>query len=171
MICRLLNANDVESLAAYFNALGQETRRRYGPPPFDITTAEKLCKGDDSSLLCYVAEHDTGIVAYTVVKKGYLHFEEERYQAYGLELNHDLDFTIAPSVADAWQSKGVGSQLMEFVLSDLKKRSGGKGKVLLWGGVQETNDRARNFYVKFGFNDIGWFEHNGGNIDMVLRFA
>ena len=47
--------------------------------------------------------------------------------------------------------KGVGKQLMEFVINIAKE----KGKDVLWLGVWEKNQRAIDFYTKWGFEKFG----------------
>lgn len=165
---RPLAAHDEQALYRYFNDLSDLTRSRFGPHPFDSQTVNALCQQRYEQLLAWVAvTPETGrIVAYLVVKPGYLHFEEERYRSYGLNLDHHQDYTLAPSVADDHQSTGVGSRLMAQVLAELRQRGG--AKVVLWGGVQAANPRACHFYRKFGFQQLGSFEHNGLNYDMVL---
>ena len=44
-------------------------------------------------------------------------------------------------------------------------------KIILWGGVQSTNERAVNFYKQLGFVTLGTFEYNGLNQDMVLAIG
>lgn len=40
--------------------------------------------------------------------------------------------------------------------------------MLLWGGVQATNERAIRYYTRNGFEPVGRFWHNGkDNLDRV----
>jgi len=71
-------------------------------------------------------------------------------------------------VADAWQGSGLGSIMAEQLFAMFVK--GRYRFCVLWGGVQQTNIRAVNFYLKLGFTEYGRFEYNGLNIDMVLDF-
>lgn len=57
-------------------------------------------------------------------------------------------------VLKEYHSKKVGARLMQFALDF----AAGKGYELLWLGVWEHNERALNFYKKFGFIDTG-FKH------------
>lgn len=50
-----------------------------------------------------------------------------------------------------WHGKGVAQALMERVKAEARQR----GAQTLWLGVWERNDRARAFYVKCGFIDVG----------------
>ena len=81
-------------------------------------------------------------------------------------MDYSRDFTIAPSVADHYQSKGIGSKMLQFVIDDIKAK--GAKRLVLWGGVQKTNVKAIRFYSKFGFNTLGEFDYNGLNLDMSL---
>ena len=50
-----------------------------------------------------------------------------------------------------WQGRGVAQTLMRSVESEASRRGGGT----LWLGVWERNERAKAFYVKNGFIDVG----------------
>ena len=50
-----------------------------------------------------------------------------------------------------WHGQGVAPALMERVKSEARLRGAGT----LWLGVWEHNDRARAFYAKCGFSDVG----------------
>ena len=50
-----------------------------------------------------------------------------------------------------WHGQGVAPALMERVKSEARRRGAGT----LWLGVWEHNARARAFYAKCGFSDVG----------------
>jgi diamine N-acetyltransferase len=50
-----------------------------------------------------------------------------------------------------WQGRGIAQALMEAVRNEAVRRGAGT----LWLGVWERNDRARGFYRKCGFVDVG----------------
>lgn len=54
-------------------------------------------------------------------------------------------------VARAWHGRGVAQQLMEAAKAAARRRGAGA----LWLGVWERNPRARAFYAKSGFRDVG----------------
>jgi len=54
-------------------------------------------------------------------------------------------------VAQPWHGRGVAQALMERVTAEAVER----GASMLWLGVWERNERARAFYRKCGFTDIG----------------
>lgn len=162
---RLLQPDDEEKLAAYFAGLSRETRKRFGPHPFDMATVQQICANlEHDPIQRYVAEtQDTKqIIAYMLVKNGVLPKDAERLRSCGIAAT-DQDCTFAPSIADAWQSSGLGSVMLAYIIAKTPSR-----RMILWGGVQASNERAVNYYCKFGFYKVGTFEdHNGGNYDMI----
>lgn len=157
---------DLEKLIHYLHHLSQETKNRFGPHSF--AREELLRLYFDAETFKFFTATDTEndeIIAYTVLKMGWVEYEQARLCSYGLTLGKG-DCTIAPSVADNWQSKGVGSSFFHYLLEYLKAQYAIK-RIFLWGGVQSTNERAVNFYQKFGFEIIGQFEYHGMNKDML----
>lgn len=51
----------------------------------------------------------------------------------------------------AWHGRGIAAALMDRVKAEARQR----GAKTLWLGVWERNDRARAFYAKCGFADVG----------------
>lgn len=54
-------------------------------------------------------------------------------------------------VARSWHGRGVAQALMRRVVAEAYRRGGRT----LWLGVWERNARAKAFYVKTGFQDVG----------------
>ena len=147
-IRRFVNA-DIDNLFSYLQKLSAETRSKFAPHLFDRESIEKFYK--DSSNMAYLVfdcECDE-IVAYSIVKTGIVDCDFERFRSYGLNLNNASDYTFAPSVADGWQSCGIGSIMLQFILHELKQAD--VNRLFLWGGVQSKNKKAVNYYKKFGF--------------------
>lgn len=161
-----LQRNDYENLLRYLNGLSNETKSRFGPHAFTQEAIEAIYNSVEN-FTGYTAKQrcTEQIIAYAIVKKGILPHDFERLQRYGLQLDNKTDCTFAPSVADKWQSCGVGNYLLSFIIEDLKKA--GFQRILLWGGVQSTNDKALQYYIKNEFTVLGRFEHNGLNLDMA----
>lgn len=168
ILLRRLISGDLEALLAYLDHLSATTRKRFGPHPFDRQSVIEFYDRPQERR-GYVAQdiETCALVAYSIIRTGYLHHDRPRLESYGLSLDANTDCTFAPSVADSWQSQGVGNSLWEFILHDLKEQ--GFKRVILWGGVQSDNDRAVNFYRKNGFRRLGSFEYNGWNDDMILE--
>ena len=170
VLVRKLTPIDVDKLFDYFQRLGPDTLKRYGPHKFDKDSITEIFQnpGDHTAYIAMDIE-TSEIVAYSVIKKGFLEHDGYRLQSYGIILDSTTDCTFAPSVADEWQSLGVGNSLFQFLLSDLI--ANGQKRIILWGGVQADNNKAVNYYLKNGFRTLGQFEHNGQNFDMILEIA
>jgi diamine N-acetyltransferase len=168
---RPLQPDDALRLGAYFTALSAETRSRYGPHPFDQTTADAICAAlepaDILRMVATVPHHgEERIIAYFLLKHGLWENDRERYNRLGIPLDTETDSTLAPSVADDYQDQGVGSLMIRHVLRVAAMLS--RQRLVLWGGVQATNVRAIHFYTKSGFIKVGEFYTNMNNHDMIL---
>jgi GNAT superfamily N-acetyltransferase len=170
---RLVTANDARILGDYFLSLSEDTKRRYGPHPFDRATAEHLCATTDpAQTLRMIATTSSGpdeqVIAYFILVLGIHDFDAEHYAKLNLPLNAETDCTLAPSVSDAHQSHGLGSILMRQL--KVIARQVGRKRMVLWGGTQGTNERAIHFYHKHGFVTVGTFDQPPGflNYDMIM---
>lgn len=162
-----LSADDFDKLVDYLQLLSADTRKRFGPHPFDKKSLMVLFENLGKHLGYIGQDKQTlDIIAYSIIKIGYLDHDSSRLRSYGLEPDPITDCTFAPSVADQWQGMGIGNSLFGFMLSDLKAK--GIKRVILWGGVQCDNLNAVDFYLKHGFRTVGQFEYNGWNWDMIL---
>jgi len=170
VLLRKLTLADVDKLTYYFQCLGPDTLKRYGPHKFDKDSITEIYQnpGDHTAYIAVDLE-TSEIIAYSVIKKGFLEHDGYRLQSYGQTADSTTDCTFAPSVADQWQSLGVGNSLFRFLLSDLI--ANGLKRIILWGGVQADNNKAINYYLKNGFRTLGQFEHNGQNFDMILEIS
>ncbi len=165
---RLHLPSDGEALANYFTHLSPATRRVYGPHPFTAEQAHTFCRYIDyAHTLRFLALEGERIVAYFILHLGVLDNDAERYRQRGQSLHPATDCTLAPSVADDFQERGVGSAL--FPQLALAAQRLGKQRIVLWGGVRADNPRAVHFYQKMGFVEWGQFETRDTlNFDMVL---
>jgi diamine N-acetyltransferase len=165
---RRLQETDTSLLFDYFSGLSADLRSRFAPHPFDQSTAIAICKNLESGIRYYIAIDDEGtIIAYMLVKKRMI--EEDRTRLLNKNIYYDTSLTcaFAPSVADAWQNSGVGSAMYDIIEKDILDNSPWR-VIVLWGGVQATNDKAIHFYAKKGFQHLGNFFANGqNNYDMV----
>jgi ribosomal protein S18 acetylase RimI-like enzyme len=163
---RALRPADFANLSDYLQHLSSASKSRFGPHAFDEAGVSQHYQ--DPYHVGYVAiELETGkIVAYAAVVWGYLKSDAARLESYGVAVFRDTDATYAPSVADEWQNQGLGSKLFLFVCAEMK--SAGRKRLILWGGVQNTNTLALAYYRKLGFRYLGSFEYNGWNDDMIL---
>jgi len=162
-----LQSSDLDALLHYLHNLSSETKSRFGPHPFD---AEGLIQFyNDNSITGFIAidQYSNTVIAYSVVKDGLLHHDKNRLNGYGYPGMENNSCTYAPSVADNWQGKGIGKRVFDYVVEDCKQK--GTKRIILWGGVQSSNNKALHFYQKQGFVTIGQFEYNGLNQDMLLE--
>lgn len=163
---RKLQSGDSDSLYNYLNGLSDSTRKRFGPHAFDKQSIADFYQDESNTGYLAIDQENSSIVAYSIIKSGYLEHDSERLRSYGIEPNRLTDCTFAPSVGDAWQSAGIGNAMFQHILTDLKYLN--IKRIILWGGVQADNIKAVNYYKKYGFRTLGAFEHNGKNYDMVL---
>jgi ribosomal protein S18 acetylase RimI-like enzyme len=167
VLLRRLTFGDFDQLIEYFRGLGTDTLKRFGPHQFDKQTIMDLYNNEEKNIsFIAVNQFNQNIIAYAILRKGYLEHDRVRLESYGIQVNKYSDCTFAPSVADEWQSMGIGNSLLQYILSELKLTE--IKRVILWGGVQCDNSKAVNFYQKNGFKTLGEFEYNGRNYDMIL---
>jgi diamine N-acetyltransferase len=172
LLVRPLRADDAARLGEYLRSLSEQTRARYQPHPFDQQTANEICATlDPGAILRLVATvpavgGEQRIIAYMLLKMGILEADQRRYEELGIPLDPATDSTFAPSVADDFQNQGVGSRMLRHIVQVAPKL--GRRRIVLWHGVQATNDRAVHFYRRWGFRKVGEFTTDKNNYDMIL---
>jgi GNAT superfamily N-acetyltransferase len=163
---RRLTAAYLDPLHEYLLGLSEETKRRFGPHPFDKEALVELFSHTEKYSGYVATETETlKIIAYSIIKRGFLDHDRPRLESYGLNLDPATDATFAPSVADEWQGLGVGTQLFQFMIHGLQAE--GVKRIILWGGVQCDNLKAMCYYRKLGFTILGQFDYYGQNYDMM----
>ncbi len=168
ILFRRVTADDLENLLLYLHQMSPDTRKRFGPHQFDRNTLSQLYENSSDHIGYIAVEKHTGkIIAYAILKKGYLEHDRQRLDSYGLQTDHQTDCTYAPSVADDWQGRGHGTALFKYILSEVEKMP--FRRIILWGGVQAENERAIRYYQNNGFTRLGEFQYNGNNFDMVYN--
>lgn len=172
-LLRPLQREDAQVLGQYFANLSAATRRVYAPHAFDQETADRICAELDSGqTLRLLATRGSGqaeqVIGYFILVFGVHEGDRKRYEGLGIGLDAEGDCTLAPSVADAHQSAGLGSLMLEHLRQ--VARDCGRQRMVLCGGVRHDNPRAVHFYRKFGFVEKGQF-HAGGvdNYDMIAQ--
>ncbi len=165
VLFRPLGPDDAGIPGEYFLGLSEETRRRYGPHPFDQATADQLCANiDPGHTLRMIGILDEAgrprVVAYIILLLGITEGDRAHYARNGIALDPDTDCTLAPSLADAYQNRGWGTVMMRHLI-DVARRLGRRRMALMWG-TQATNSRAIRFYEKLGFRHIATFEEPPG---------
>jgi ribosomal protein S18 acetylase RimI-like enzyme len=177
VLFRPLTPADAAILGRYFCGLSADTISRYGPHPFDQATADKLCAEinyQETIRMIAVEGEGSGaeVIAYFILQPNIPPGELERYARAGIALDPRLGCLIAPSVADAHQSRGLGTPLMRHMFATAKRL--GFTRMVLMGGVYQSNERAVHYYRKLGFRDIGiTFENppDSGRISYDMHLA
>ncbi len=165
---RQLEAADNYLLIHYLQSLSVESRSRFGPHSFDEETVNIICNDVPGDTSRYVAIDPASgkIVAYMLIKQGMIEWDMQRYAQRNQYYESATTVTFAPSVADEWQSSGLGTVMNNLIETDLKERK--IKHIILWGGVQATNEKAMRFYTKLGYQRLASFFHDGkNNYDMV----
>ncbi|MGZ8524613.1 MAG: N-acetyltransferase family protein, partial [Chitinophagaceae bacterium] len=139
---RPLQTSDKEPLYHYLQNLSAESRSRFGPHPFDEQTIEMICEdpGTDTLRFIAVGESAPEIIAYMLIKQGMIEADQRRYAMRSQFFNDSITVTCAPSVADAWQSSGLGTAMLNSIEAELINK--GIRYIILWGGVQASNLKA-----------------------------
>ncbi len=168
---RLLSQDDEDGLVEYFLNLSEKTTSLFSPHAFDRQTASLLCKNTpDPKFIRIIAEANeknrNKIIAYVILTLGISEGDIKRYQKYNISLDEQKDCKYAPSVADSYQSAGVGSIMIQYALS--YAIHSGKTRMILQGGVRKINIRAINYYTKFGFKQVGAFDES---LDMMMDIS
>jgi diamine N-acetyltransferase len=163
---RPLAASDAAILGAYFIGLSEDTTQRYGPHPFDQATADQFCAAIDFTQAIRMIATIPGpggeqVIAYFIFQLDAPEGERKRYAAAGISLDPQTDCIIAPSLADAYQNRGLGTPLMEHIFATARRL--GRKHILLNGGVYLTNERAVHYYEKLGFRRVGTFDNPEGS--------
>jgi diamine N-acetyltransferase len=155
---RPLQASDVEPLGTFFLSLSERTRGYYGPHPFDRATAENLCASIDNThtvrfvALLHDGEAAAEMIGYMILTREVWGDDLKRY-AGKLDLEHSA--CLAPVIGDAYQEQGIGTQMGQHVIACARQM--GLHQVILMGGVQARNERARRLYTRLGFKPMGEF--------------
>jgi len=152
---RLVTSEDVERLVHFFETLSDATRKRFGFS-FNQEHAETWVKegtSDPGMRRFLVFEHSPDSAADPVMLGTVWLWNWTKQVVW---------FGII--IADAFQSKGYGSKLIEIAIAEAKKSN--KGGILL--STHKTNHRAQRLYQKHDFEIIG--EDARGEYLMLLNF-
>ncbi|MGZ8549377.1 MAG: hypothetical protein ACXWV2_01900 [Chitinophagaceae bacterium] len=120
---RPLQTSDKEPLYHYLQNLSAESRSRFGPHPFDEQTIEMICEDPGTDTLRFIAVDESApeIIAYMLIKQGMNEADQRRYAKRSQFFNDAITVTYAPSVADAWQSSGLGTAMLNSIEAELIK--------------------------------------------------
>ena len=120
--------NDAADMAVHL-------QRAYGVP-------QQTTELENPGITTVLVERDGAAIAYAQIRDD--HVPECVTGAVPLELWRFY-------VRSGWHGRGIAQALMDRVKAEARQR----GAETLWLGVWERNDRARAFYAKCGFVDVG----------------
>ena len=167
---RPLLHTDIEGLTSFLKNLSTETRRLSTFDSYDKVTATELCNAISKyDKLRFVLESQSkeivGLIEFTLdIPQNVV----DTYTSYELKLDTDHTCRFGPTLADKYQSKGLGSLIFPYVVKIAKLL--GKKHIILYGGVFADNIRAIKYYEKHGFKIVGKYNNDDGieNLDMIL---
>jgi GNAT superfamily N-acetyltransferase len=117
------------------NDMALHLQRAYG-------VTQQTAELENPEITTLLVEHDGAAIAYAQIRR-----------------DHVPACVSGPAPVELWRfyvdrhwhGRGVAQALMDRVKSEARARGAGT----LWLGVWERNDRARAFYAKAGFADVG----------------
>jgi hypothetical protein len=168
IVVSLATLVEAGALHNYFLKLSPLTQSRYAPHSFDSKNVTGICRNNGKGYAAYIATDTTNktVVAYMLLKQVLLLDDFNRYASRNQFYLYTETVSFAPSVADDWQSSGLGREMNQYI--ELQLRSQQQRHIILWGGVQAANEKALNFYKKQGYQQRGDFWLNGvQNLDMI----
>jgi RimJ/RimL family protein N-acetyltransferase len=140
---RAANASDVESLSIYFTGLSTTTRnKRFMGARADLAVVAAECVAKVSH------PDDFTLLAELRLDEGQSTIIGETRYAYDAVARHG-DFAI--SVADVFQRKGVGLQMM----TAMERRASDLGHEMIAAETARANAEMRGLAKKAGFSDTG----------------
>ena len=167
-VFRPLASHDQAALTTFLESLSDSTRRFYTLASYDEAQAATLIAaiGQWRKLVC-VAVAGSDILA--MVEFSFempAGAEPARYQAAGAALDETQAVRFGPVVADTLHGAGLANALMEAVVAIASHFE--RQQLVMWGGVFAENSRARAFYQRHGFVEVGQFQDSNGDtcIDM-----
>jgi diamine N-acetyltransferase len=161
---------DMAAVSEYYKQLNDSAQKKFAPHSFELSALQQLYK-PLSPYIAFVArvKNESPITAFVALRIGLMPDELPRLANYGIYPGQSIDFSYAPSVADQWQGRGLGTMLLNLVKKQLFVQQ--PVRLLLWGGVQCSNQTALKYYLKNGFVILGEFYHEGKNFDMALEIT
>ena len=168
---RPLQHSDIEKLTTFLKNLSPGTRKLSTFDSYDSVTAKELCDAISKyDKLRFVLENQSkeiiGLIEFTLdIPENVL----EQYKGYGIDLDIDNTCRFGPTLADYYQSKGLGSLLFPIVIKIVELLD--KKYIILYGGVFTDNTRAIKYYEKHGFRVVGRCTDENGreSVDMILN--
>jgi len=173
LLLRPLLPDNVGKLARFLAGLSPHSRRLSTFSGYGRATAQELCDAIARFDKLRLALVETSAPEHPSVGLFEFSFDltagdRERHQGHGCPLDPTTDCRFGPTLADAWQNRGVGTRLLPAIFA--LARGFGRRRIILWGGVLVDNRRAIRYYEKNGFRHVGRFVNDDGLAccDMIL---
>jgi len=163
LVLRPLEPRDRGGLASFFDGLSARSRLYGGVSGDTVAQALEHCDaiGRYDKLRLALCTGDRRIAGLLELSFDVVAADVERFLGYGVDLGaRDARFGLC--IADAMQGTGAAA-LASTATFDVAKTFG-RNRLILWGGVRDGNVRARRFYRKLGFADLGTWLEPGGNL-------
>jgi GNAT superfamily N-acetyltransferase len=155
---------DLDRLASHYGSLSDRTRAFWHRNADARALARDHCDAiDQFDKLRLVADDGSAIVAVVELSFSIPDGDHARFAGYGVRLDERTDVRFGPCVRDDEQGSGLAIRLLAETARIAQRE--GRSRLILWGGVQPDNRRARRFYEREGFSEVG---RTPSIIDMVL---
>jgi len=169
LVLRPLEPSDRGGLTSFLDGLSARSRLYGGAAGDAAAQAVEACHaiGRFDKLRLVVCESDRDrdgtarIVGLLELSFDIVAADAERFHGYGVDLGTG-DARFGLCIADAMQGTGA-ADLASTATFDVA-RAFGRTRLILWGGVRDDNVRARRFYQRLGFTELGTWVEPGGDI-------
>ncbi|USN97445.1 MAG: GNAT family N-acetyltransferase [Candidatus Nomurabacteria bacterium] len=160
---RPLVNEDIEMLGEFLANLSSDTREFSTFDTYDEVMAKELCDAINKyDKLRLVVESDQETVGLLEFSFGLPGGDLTRFKEAGYELTEERDCRFGITLSDKYQDLGLGGKLMP-IIKDVAKKFG-KERIILWGGVFESNKRAVHYYEKHGFKRVTTSSDDDGKV-------
>jgi ribosomal protein S18 acetylase RimI-like enzyme len=169
-VFRALLPSDTAAMAVFLAGLS-ETSRRFWHGDVDAADqaaewAEAIGRYDKLRLVVHRQDRPATLEGMVDLSFSVPEFAEvSRYAGYGVALDPRRTVRFGPCVSDSRQGSGLAAALLPPTWDAVRLL--GRDRVVLYGGVDAENVRARRFYRRHGFVHVGVFD-GGAGIDMML---
>ena len=169
---RALRADELDPLTSFLARLSVPSRRFWHGEVDDAVEAatwiDAIGRYDKLRIVVHRVDRPDHFDAIVDLSFSVPDFAEgSRYESYGIGLDPVRTVRFGPCVANEWQGRGLAAQLLEPTWDAVRLL--GCDRVVLYGGVHADNHRARRFYLRHGFVEVGAFTSaTGDGIDMLL---
>lgn len=167
-VVRALRDDDAEALTSFLAGLSSTSRRFWHGEADSADAAaawiHAIGRYDKLRLVAHHpdrAGHLDGVIDLSFSLP--VEAELSRYAGYGIALDEERTVRFGPCVADTWRGRGLAAQLLPPTWDAVRLFD--RDCVVLFGGVHADNRRARRFYQRHGFVEVGAFTNTNTNTD------